>query len=76
MLIDSHCHLDYFGDDADDVVARARTAGVTGMLTIGTKLRTFETVRAIAARHDDVACSLGVHPHRRRRRSGEPPSSG
>ena len=38
MLIDSHCHLDFpelAGDEAG-VLARARTAGVAGMLTIGT----------------------------------------
>ena len=63
MLIDSHCHLDYFGDDADAVVARAREAGVTAMVTIGTKLREFEKVRAIAAAYPDVVCTVGVHPH-------------
>jgi TatD DNase family protein len=63
MLIDSHCHLDYFGDEADDVVARARAAGVTGMITIGTKLGEFAKVREIASRHPDVACTVGVHPH-------------
>lgn len=63
MLIDSHCHLDYFGDEADAVVARARAAGVTGMVTIGTKLREFDKVIAIARRHDDVVCTVGVHPH-------------
>lgn len=63
MLIDSHCHLDYFGDEADDVVARARAAGVGGMVTIGTKLGEFAKVRAIAGRHPDVVCTVGVHPH-------------
>jgi TatD DNase family protein len=63
MLIDSHCHLDYFGDEADDVVARARAAGVGGMVTIGTRLREFARVREIAARHPDVVCTVGVHPH-------------
>ncbi len=63
MLIDSHCHLDYFGDEADAVVARARAAGVTGMVTIGTRLREFAKVRDIAARHADVVCTVGVHPH-------------
>lgn len=62
MLIDSHCHLDYF-DDAEAVVARAREAGVTAMVTIGTKLREFDKVRAIAATFPDVVCTVGVHPH-------------
>jgi TatD DNase family protein len=65
MLIDSHCHLDFPELTADEsgVLARARTAGVAGMLTIGTRLDQFERVRAIAERHDNVWCSVGVHPH-------------
>ena len=37
MLIDSHCHLDFNDLAADEsgVLARARTAGVGGLLTIG-----------------------------------------
>lgn len=65
MLIDSHCHLDFPELAADEagVLARARDAGVGGMLTIGTRLDQFARVRAIAERHDDVWCSVGVHPH-------------
>ena len=65
MLIDSHCHLDFpeLTTDEAGVLARARTAGVGGMLTIGTRLDQFERVRAIAERHDNVWCSVGVHPH-------------
>jgi TatD DNase family protein len=65
MLIDSHCHLDYLARDGDleAVIARARAAGVGPMITICTKLSEFELVRGIAAAHEDVWCSLGVHPH-------------
>lgn len=65
MLVDSHCHLDYLERDGDleEVVARARRAGVGRMVTICTKLSEFERVRAIAARFPDVVCSVGVHPH-------------
>ncbi len=65
MLIDSHCHLDFpeLTSDESGVLARARTAGVGGMLTIGTRLDQFERVLAIAERHDNVWCSVGVHPH-------------
>jgi len=65
MLIDSHRHLDFpelAGDEAG-VLARARTAGVAGMLTIGTRLDQVERVRAIAERHENIWCSVGVHPH-------------
>ncbi|CAN5720783.1 TatD family hydrolase [soil metagenome] len=65
MLIDSHCHLDFpeLAGDESGVLARARTAGVGGMLTIGTRLDQFERVRAIAERHDNIWCAVGVHPH-------------
>jgi TatD DNase family protein len=65
MLVDSHCHLDFpdFGPELDSVVSRARSAGVGTMLTIGTRLKAFDGVRAIAERYDDIWCSVGVHPH-------------
>jgi TatD DNase family protein len=65
MLIDSHCHLDFPELAADEagVLTRARTAGVAGMLTIGTRLDQFDKVRAIAERHENIWCSVGVHPH-------------
>lgn len=65
MLVDSHCHLDFpdFAHELDDVVARARAAGVGTMVTICTRLSAFDKVLAIAERYDDVWCSVGVHPH-------------
>lgn len=65
MLIDSHCHLDFpeLAGDENGVLARARGVGVGGMLTIGTRLDQFAKVRAIAERHGNVWCSVGVHPH-------------
>jgi TatD DNase family protein len=65
MLVDSHCHLDFpdFADELDQVVARARLAGVGTIVTISTRVRRFEQVRAIAERFEDVYCSVGTHPH-------------
>jgi TatD DNase family protein len=65
MLVDSHCHLDFdvFGGRLADVLAGARAAGIGTMLTIGTKLKEFPGVRAIAEGHPDIFCSVGVHPH-------------
>jgi TatD DNase family protein len=65
MLIDSHCHLDFpeLTTDESGVLARAKSAGVAGMLTIGTRLDQFEKVRSIAERHGNIWCSVGVHPH-------------
>lgn len=65
MLVDSHCHLDFpdFAAELDQVVERARAAGVGKMLTIGTHLSRFDQVRAVAERFDDVFCTVGIHPH-------------
>jgi TatD DNase family protein len=65
MLVDSHCHLDYpdLAPDLAGVLARAANAGVGAMVTIGTRLREFPRVRAIAEQHAQVFCSVGIHPH-------------
>jgi TatD DNase family protein len=65
MLVDHHCHLDFpeFAPELDQVVQRAREAGVGTMVTISTRIRKFDEVRAVAERFDDVFCSVGTHPH-------------
>jgi TatD DNase family protein len=65
MLVDSHCHLDMIADhqDLDEVVARARRAGVATMVTISTTLSGWDRVKEIAESYDNVWCSVGVHPH-------------
>lgn len=65
MLVDSHCHLDFpdYAEDRDQVIQRARAQGVGTILTISTKLSTFPAVRGIAEGHDDIYCSVGIHPH-------------
>ncbi len=65
MYVDSHCHLDYHerDGDLDEVVARAKRAGVETLVTICTKMSNFDTVRGIAERYPNVWCSLGIHPH-------------
>jgi TatD DNase family protein len=65
MLVDSHCHLDFpdFDAERDAVIARAAAAGVRRMVTISTRVRKFDTIRAIVEVHDQVFCSVGTHPH-------------
>ncbi|KAB1073142.1 TatD family hydrolase [Methylobacterium planeticum] len=65
MLIDSHCHLDFpdFAADLPGVIARARDAGVTRMLTISTRVAKADTYRAIAEAHPEVWYTVGTHPH-------------
>ena len=65
MLIDSHCHLDFpeLAGDRAGVLARAAAAGVTGMVTISTRVQRFDEIRAIAEANPEVWCSVGTHPH-------------
>ena len=65
MLVDSHCHLDFphLSDQMDDILARARDAGVETLVTICTRVRKFDSVLAIAEAHDNIFCSVGTHPH-------------
>ncbi|PCD77122.1 TatD family hydrolase [Pseudothioclava arenosa] len=63
-IVDSHCHLDFpdFEGELPDVIARARAAGVTRMVTICTRLRNEPTVRAIADAYPEVFYAAGTHP--------------
>ena len=65
MFIDSHCHLVYKGlvEDQAAVLARARAAGVSGMLNISTRESEWDAVVGVAEREADVWASVGIHPH-------------
>jgi TatD DNase family protein len=68
VLIDSHCHIDgeAFDEDRDEVVERAKAAGVVAMLNIGTgdpHSDDFRKAVAVAEKYDNVYASVGVHPH-------------
>jgi TatD DNase family protein len=64
QIVDSHCHLDFpqLSEELDAVIARARGAGVTRMVTICTKLREAPRVQAIAEAHEGVFFAAGTHP--------------
>ncbi len=63
-IVDSHCHLDFpdLIGELPEVVARARAAGVTRMVTICTRLKNEPQVRAIAEAHRGVFYAAGTHP--------------
>lgn len=68
ILIDSHCHIDgeAFDEDRDEVVDRARAAGVGVILNIGTgdpHTDDFRRAVAVAEKYENVYASVGVHPH-------------
>lgn len=65
MLIDTHCHIheaDY-PLSVDDVLARARDAGVGKMICVGTSQQSSREAIAFAQDHDGIYAAIGVHPH-------------
>jgi TatD DNase family protein len=66
-VVDSHCHLDdsKFDEDRDQVIERARAAGVTRMMAIGTGDGPPDLEVAVrqAEKYDFIYATIGVHPH-------------
>jgi TatD DNase family protein len=51
------------GSQLKDVLARARSAGVSRQITISTTVDDAARCIAVADAHDHLACSVGVHPN-------------
>ena len=64
MLIDSHCHLDFYTDDLDAVIVNAEAAGVGRLLAIGIGdgPETMHRALEIANEHPNIYASAGIHP--------------
>lgn len=64
-LFDTHAHLHFpeFAEDLPAVLERARTAGVKGLVTIGTDVETSQAAITMAGREADVWAAVGIHPH-------------
>ena len=65
MITDTHSPLFWkrFDDDRDEVIARAKAAGVERMLVVGTTLETSKSSFELAAKHEGLFPTAGVHPH-------------
>ena len=65
MLIDAHTHLDMkeFDPDRDEVIERARSAGLVAIVTVGVDPESCRAALKLAVEHDFIYCSLGMHPH-------------
>ena len=68
MFIDSHAHVDgpEFDGDRDEVIERARVAGVTTILNVGTgdpHAGVLERAVELGKKHDSVYTAIGTHPH-------------
>ncbi|HSC50638.1 MAG TPA: TatD family hydrolase [Gaiellaceae bacterium] len=62
-MTDSHAHLDACEEPVETLVARAREANVTTIVSVGSGIESCRETLAIAARSDGVFAALGIHPH-------------
>lgn len=62
-MIDTHAHLDACAEPAEELLRRAREAGVSRVLTVGTTIEGGRGALALCERHEGVDAIVGVHPH-------------
>ena len=72
-LIDTHCHLemDAFDQDREEVIQRARDAGIEAMITIGSDLEGNIGGLELSGKYDFIYSSVGFHPHDAKDFTGE-----
>src|SRR6266536_599011 len=63
MLVDTHCHLYLLEDRPEEVLGRARAAGVGHLVDVGVDLESSRLAAANARRLEGVSATAGVHPH-------------
>jgi len=62
-MIDTHAHLDACDEPAAFLVDRARAAGVSRIVTVGTGITSCRAALAIAESEEGVSAALGIDPH-------------
>jgi TatD DNase family protein len=70
-VTDTHAHLDACAEPAEELIGRARAAGVGRIVSVGSGLDSCRETLAIAGRHEGVFAALGIHPHQ----AGDPDAS-
>ena len=65
MIVDSHSHLDHspLYEKLEEIVNRAQLIGVKFLLTISTSLNSFEKVKTIISKYENIYGTVGIHPH-------------
>ncbi len=65
MIIDSHAHIDLpvFSEDRDQVLARAREQGVSGIINVGLNVESSQASLKLARDHSDIFAAVGFHPN-------------
>ncbi len=65
ILFDTHAHLDdeAFDAERDDMIQRAREAGVNYIVNVGYDLESSQRSIELAEKHDMIYAAVGIHPH-------------
>jgi TatD DNase family protein len=65
MFIDTHAHLEMvqFDVDRDEVIQRAKDAGLLTILTVGSSLEGSFKAIDIAKKYNFIHAAVGIHPH-------------
>ena len=63
VALDSHCHLDLIEHPAAEVLAAARAAGITRVVTVGVDLASSRWAARCAAQHAGLYAAVAVHPN-------------
>jgi TatD DNase family protein len=75
VFVDSHAHLDgeRFDADREEVLARAREAGVVNILAVGTGdgPGTLDCAVKLAEQHECIYATIGIHPHEAKLATGK-----
>ncbi|MFA6096609.1 MAG: TatD family hydrolase [Candidatus Paceibacterota bacterium] len=64
-MIDTHAHVDFkeFDPDRDDVIRRYFDNGGEKLINVGCDMRSSERSSDLAMKHENIYCSVGIHPH-------------
>jgi len=65
QYIDSHAHLfsEEYGADLQEVLNRAKEAGICAIIVPGTNLKTSREAVALAEKFPEISACVGIHPH-------------
>ncbi len=62
-MIDTHAHLDGCDEAPEELLARARNAGVERVIAVGSGIESCRATLEIAEAESGVFAALGIHPH-------------
>lgn len=62
ILIDTHCHLDAFGDNQSEILLAAQTAGIGHLVIPSVERGNFADVKKICEQHSNCFPAYGIHP--------------